>query len=541
MVMDKKKYTIGVDFGTLSVRAVLLDTENGNEVSGAEYVYPHGVMSDTLCDGTPLWEDCALQHPEDYIHGISHTVKAVVSEAKIAPDQVVGIGIDFTACTVLPVDENLVPLCFDKKFEHVPYSYAKLWKHHAASRQAERITELARHENAEWLAGFGGTVSSEWMLPKILETLETAPEVYDAAEYFVEAGDFITWLLTGKRVRSTCMAGFKGLWRDGIGYLDKDFLKKNHPKLENIYDTKLSGEVLPSATLAGVLTPEGADLLGLCVGTTVSVPVIDAHAALPSAGIADDGKLMLIIGTSCCHIVMDKADYNIPGLFGKVGNGLVPGYVIYEGGQGCVGDLFDWFIKNCVPAKYVDEAKESGVSVFDLLESKARKIEAGENKVFALDWWNGNRTPYNDSSLSGSVFGLTLATKPEEIYRALIESVAFGTKAIVDLFEDGGINVSECFAGGGIAVKNKLLMQIFADVTGKTIRVTDCAQAGAVGSAIFAAYAAGVCDTMEAAVKKLSKPCAVTYMPECKNTEKYAAAYERYKRFSELFAKKIKY
>ena len=535
------KYTIGVDFGTLSVRAVLLDTESGNEVSSSEFVYPHGVMSDKLCTGKELWANCALQHPQDYIDGLRYTVGEVIKNGNAALENVIGIGVDFTSCTMLPVDKNFVPLCFDKRFENTPYAYAKLWKHHAAADQASRITELAQKEGEDWLDGFGGTVSSEWMLPKILETLEVAPEVYNEAEYFVEAGDWIVWLLTGKTVRSTCMAGFKGLWRDGIGYLDKGFLKKIDPRLENIYETKLRGAVLASCTEAGGVNAAGAKTFGLAEGITVSVPVIDAHAALPSAGVAEDGKMMLIIGTSCCHIVMDKNDYEINGLFGKVGNGLVPGYVIYEGGQGCVGDLFDWFVKNCVPAKYADEAKEKGGSVFDLLESKAGAIKAGENKVFALDWWNGNRTPYNDSSLSGSIFGLTLATKPEEIYRALIESVAFGTKAISDLFENGGINISECFAGGGIAIKNKLLMQIFADVLGKEIKVTDCAQAGAVGSAIFAAYASGVCNTMEETVAKLSKPCSIVYKPDLNNTEKYKSAYNRYKRFSELFAKEIKY
>ena len=536
-----KKYTIGVDFGTLSARAVLLDADSGNEVASAELTYPHAVMSNKIPCGTVLEDDVALQHPKDYIEALSYTVKNVLEDSGVIPEAVIGIGIDFTACTVLPVDKNFVPLCFDGKYENIPYAYAKLWKHHAAAGQAKRITELAIESNADWLSSCGGTVSSEWLLPKLLETLEKAPEVYNAAEYFVEAGDWITWLLTGKNVRSTCMAGFKGLWRDEIGYLDKGFLKKLAPEFENIYETKLSGDVLPSGTLAGRINAEGAKLTGLCEGTAVSVPVIDAHAALPAAGIAEDGKLMLIIGTSCCHIVMDKNDYNIQGLFGKVGNGLVPGYIIYEAGQGCVGDLFDWFIKNCVPAKYADEAKEKGVSVFDLLEEKASKIEAGSNKVFALDWWNGNRTPYNDSTLSGSMFGLTLSTKPEEMYRALIEAVAFGTKAIVDLFEDGGIKISECLAGGGIAVKNKLLMQIFADVTGKSIKVTECKQAGAVGSAIFAASAADVCETMEATVKKLSKPCTTVYTPNLKNTEKYAEAYKRYKKFSELFAKEIKY
>ena len=536
-----KQYTIGVDFGTLSARAILLDAENGREAASAEFVYPHAIMSESIPCGTPLWADCALQHPQDYIDALSFTVKEVTKQGGATPEQILGIGIDFTACTVLPVDKDFVPLCFYDEYKNIPYAYAKLWKHHAAEKQAKRITELAKSEQVDWLDGFGGTVSSEWLLPKILETIEVTPEIYEAAEYFVEAGDWLTWLLTGKTVRSACMAGFKGLWRDKVGYLDEEFLKKIHPKLEKIYQTKLTGEVLPAGSFAGRLCPRGTELLGLGASTAVSIPVIDAHSALVAAGIAEAGKMMLIIGTSCCHIVLDKEDYAISGLFGKVGNGLIPNYVAYEGGQGCVGDLFDWFIKNCVPAKYAEEAKQKELSVFDFLELKAREIGAGENKVFALDWWNGNRTPYNDSSLSGSLFGLTLSTKPEEIYLALIESVAFGTKVISDIFENGGIEISECCAGGGIALKNKLLMQIFADVLGKEIKVSDCSQAGAVGSAIFAASAAGVCPTVEETVSKLSSPCGTVYKPNFENTEKYKAAYERYKKFSELFAKELKY
>ena len=247
-----KKYTVGVDFGTLSARAVLLDADNGKEVASSEFVYPHAIMSEKLCDGTPLWEDCALQHPQDYLDGLSYTVKSVIEQSGADPGQILGIGIDFTSCTVLPVDKDFLPLCFDKKYEHTPYAYAKLWKHHAAKSQSEYITGLSKDSGADWLDSFGGTVSSEWMLPKILETLEKTPEVYDEAEYFVEAGDWLVWLLTGENVRSSCMAGFKGLWRDREGYVDRDFLKNINPKFENIYENKLHGEVLPSGTLAGI-------------------------------------------------------------------------------------------------------------------------------------------------------------------------------------------------------------------------------------------------------------------------------------------------
>ncbi len=531
-----KRYTIGIDFGTLSARAVLLDLETGSEISVSECKYPHGVITGTL-NGVSLDENAAFQHPQDYIEALLYTIKNVVKQADVKPDQVVGIGIDFTGCTVLPVDESFKPLCQYSEFENNPMAYVKLWKHHSAQPQADYITKMAEKNSEKWLTTYGGKVSSEWLFPKILETVEKAPDVYDRAAYFVEAGDWIVWMLTGNKVRNCCMAGFKGSWTPENGYPSNDFLKKLNPKLDNIVNTKLCGDVKAVGTIAGTITKTGSVLTGLCEGTVVSVPCIDAHAGLPAGGICKSGQMMVIIGTSACHIMLDKKDIDVPGTCGRVDGGLFPDYIVYESGQGCIGDMFDWFVKNCVPYTYKEQADELGVSIFDYLEQLADKIPSGENKLLAIDWWNGNRTPYVDNDLTGTMFGFTLNTKPEEMYRALVESAAFGTKVIFDLYDKYGVEIKEVFASGGISLKNKMLMQIFADVTGREFKVADCKQAGATGSAIIAAYASGEFDTMEEAVKSLARECKVVYKPNLENTLKYKKQYDKYVKLSDYFAK----
>lgn len=531
-----KKYTIGIDFGTLSARAVLLDLENGDEVAVSEYKYPHGVITGKLNE-IPLDDNVAFQDPQDYIEALSYTTHDVVKQANIVPEQVTGVGIDFTGCTMLPVDANFKPLCQQDKFKNNPMAYVKLWKHHGAQQQADYITKLAKETNEKWLTTYGGKVSSEWLFPKILETVEKSPDVYENAKYFVEAGDWMVWLLTGEIVRSCCMAGFKGSWTPEDGYPSNEFLKKIHPMLDNVIETKLAGSVKEVGTVAGKINKYGNELTGLCEGTVVSVPMLDAHAGLPAGGISDAGQMMLIIGTSGCHIMLDKRDIDVPGTCGKVEGGLFPNYIVYESGQCCVGDMFDWFMNSCVPYSYKEKADEFDISVFDYMEQLAEKIPAGENKMLALDWWNGNRTPYADNDLTGAMYGFTLNTKPEEIYRALVESAAFGTKVIFDLYEKYGVSINEVFASGGISLKNKLLMQIYADVLGKEIKVADCKQAGAVGSAIFASYASGEFVTVEEAVKKLAKECTRVYKPNLENTEKYKKPYNKYVKLSEMFAK----
>ena len=437
-------YTLGIDFGTLSARAGLFDVNNGKEIAGAVYEYPHGVMDEDFF-GEKLPKDFALQHPQDYIDALKHCVKTVISDSGVDARQIVGVGIDFTACTLIPLKDG-IPLCFYDEFKRDPHAYAKLWKHHAAAPYAERFNALAQKRGESFLDYYSGITSSEWMFPKVMEILDKAPDVYDAADCLIEAGDYMVFLLTGEMKRSICQAGFKASRNKKTGYPSKEFFRELEPRLENVVEEKLKGEISLLDKPAGTVAESGSALTGLAVGTSVAVSCIDAHSALLASGICDAGKMMLIIGTSGCHIMMNEEERYIPGISGTVEDGFVPGYYICEAGQSCVGDHFDWFVKNSVPAAYAAEAEEKGINLHKLLREKAQDLRPGESGLIALDWFNGNRSVLNDSELSGMILGYSLRTKPEEIYRALIEATAFGTKVILDAFESAGQNISELYA-----------------------------------------------------------------------------------------------
>ena len=534
-----KKYTIGVDFGTLSARAALIDLENGSEASLCELVYPHAILNGVDISGINNSENVQmqLQHPQDYLDALSFTVKGVVEKSRVSPCDIVGIGIDFTACTMLPIASDGTPLCFFEKYKKQPHAYAKLWKHHGAQKEADEITSLAKENSCEWLDIYGGKISSEWLFPKIYETLNKAPEVFDDTYRFIEAGDWIALMLTGQESHNSCMAGYKGLWNKKDGYPKNDFWGKLDARLSNLLGTKVCDKVIATGTRAGQISSHGALLTGLCEGTAVASPIIDAHAALPAAGISDEGKLMLIIGTSSCHIIMSNDGENVPDICGSVQDGIIAGLCAHEAGQVCVGDSFDWFVKNCVPEEYQKKARQKGVSIFSLLDEKAQKKDVGESGLVALDWFNGNRTPYSDADLSAMIVGLTLNTRPEDIYRAILESTAFGTKTIVDIYEKNGVAVDEIYAAGGISRKNDFLMQMYSDVLGKRINVTSSAQAAAKGSAIFASVAGGYFDDARSAVAALSDKVAKVYEPNLNNTEKYKKLYDAYLSLSQYFAK----
>lgn len=521
-----KKYSIGIDFGTLSGRALLVDLATGKECATAVYEYPHGVMADTFLDGRRLPPDYALQHPRDYIEVLEHTIPAILHEGGASADEIAGIGIDFTACTVLPTTEDGTPLCFEERFCDEPQAYVKLWKHHAAQAYADKMTALC--EGTPLLARYGGKVSSEYIFPKIAETAEEAPAVYDAAARFVEAGEWIIWYMTGKECHSAGMAGFKGMWSDADGYPSDEILTALSPRLHGIIGTKIVGEIGYAGECAGTLMESFAKTVGLCAGIPVSVPCIDAHAALPATGITEAGPMLLILGTSACHIFMSDKEAPVPGICGIVKGGLLKDYYCYEAGQSCFGDHFDWFVTNCVPASYTEEAKSRGVNIHKLLREKAGALKIGESGLVALDFFNGNRSVLMDSELSGVIVGLTLATKCEEIYRALLEAVAFGTRTILDNFETHGIPVGNLLAAGGIAEKDPLLMQILADVTNREIRISGSAQAGALGSAIFGALAGGVFATASDAARAMAKVSDTLYTPSPDAVKAYDALYAEY-------------
>lgn len=528
-----KTYTIGIDFGTLSGRCVLVDCSNGQEIAEAVCNYAHGVMDESLPTGRKLPQQFALQHPADYLEVVRATIPAVLEKAKVAPEQVKGIGIDFTACTVLPVDKTGTPLCMRPEFENEPHAYVKLWKHHAAQPEADELNELAEKRQEPWLKVYGGRVSSEWALPKLLETLRKAPEVYKETARFMEAADWLVSKLIGKEMHSLPFAGYKGLYHNNA-YPSNDFMTALDQGLDGVVGTKLSEKIADFSGPAGTLSREGAELTGLPVGTVVAVPQIDAHAAMPALQITGDGELMLIMGTSSCHIVNTKTENAVLGVCGYVKDGVIPGLTTYEAGQAAVGDIFDWFVKNSVPASYAEEAKMQNINLHTLLTEKAEKLAVGETGLVALDWFNGNRSVLDDSGLSGMILGLTLGTKPEHIYRALLEATAYGTKMILDTL---AFPVHTIKVAGGIANKNALLMQIYADVLNREIQVCQSTQAGALGSAIYAAVAAGVYPDIQQAAKAMGTPVAKCYRPNPDNNKAYEKLYAEYVTLHDYFGR----
>ncbi|MFY9177370.1 MAG: ribulokinase [Caldicoprobacterales bacterium] len=537
-----KKFTIGVDFGTQSGRAVLVEVGTGKEVATAVGEYPHGVMDEYLPDGvTPLDHDWALQHPQDYLDVLSETIPEVLKESGIACEDVIGIGIDFTACTLLPIDEKGVPLCLYDEYRSSPHAYVKLWKHHAAQEEANKLNEIAMERGEEFLDLYGGKISSEWLFPKIWQTLNEAPDIYEKAEKFIEAADWVVMQLTGQEKRNSCTAGYKAMWHKQKGYPGNDFFKALDPRLENVVDEKLSRNIYPIGTKAGEITQSAARLTGLKPGTAVAVGNIDAHVAMPAVGIVDEGKMLMIIGTSTCHMVLGREEKKVPGICGVVEDGIIPGYFGYEAGQCCVGDHFDWFIKNYVPGGYYREAEKKGIGIHDLLSEKAQKLAVGQSGLIALDWWNGNRSVLVDADLTGLIIGCTLLTKPEEIYRALIEATAYGTRMIIDTFEESGVPVKEIYAAGGIAHKNPFLMQIYSDVTNREIRISASTQAAALGSAMFGAVAAGKerggYDSIVDAAREMARLKDVVYRPVQENVEVYNKLYSEYKILHDYFGR----
>lgn len=535
------KYTLGIDYGTLSGRALLVDASTGEELASSVYDYPHAVMDEKLPCGKKLGSDWALQHPRDYLDVLARTIPDVLEKSGVGADDVIGVGIDFTACTVLPTLRDGTPLCFLEKYEEEPHAYVKLWKHHAAQAHANRLNEIAAARNEEWLSNYGGKISSEWAIPKLWQILDEAPEIYDATERFIEATDWVIWQLTGKESRNSCCAGYKAMWNKTTGFPSNDFFKALDPRLENVIDEKFSRDIIPAGTFAGRISKKAAELTGLREGTAVAAGTVDAHVFVPAVGISKPGEMLAIMGTSTCHMMMSDKEVKVKGICGVVADGIMPGLYGYEAGQSCVGDHFSWFIDNCLPAAYYEDAKKQGVNIHKYLRSKCEKLRPGESGLVALDWFNGNRSVLVDVDLTGLILGMTLRTKPEEIYRALIEATAYGTRMIIENYREQGVPVNAFYAAGGISQKDPMTMQIYADVINMPIKIAGSEQGGALGAAIFGAVAAGSAaggydDAFEAA-SKLGKVRDTVYVPDPENVKLYDKLYEEYKILHDYFGR----
>ncbi len=532
---DTDAVTIGIDFGTLSGRAVVASVADGRELASAEHVYRHGAIEERL-PGTDerLPRSWALQSPDDWRDVLRHAVPAALAAAGVSADQVIGIATDFTACTVLPTTAEGTPLCELDEFAARPHAWPKLWKHHAAQPQADRINALAAERGETWLPRYGGKISSEWEFAKGLQLLEEDPEIYERAERWIEAADWIVWQLCGVETRNVCTAGYKGIYQDGERP-SREYLTALNPGFADFND-KLDFPLSALGDRAGGLSAEAAAWTGLNEGTTVAIGNVDAHVTAASAKAVGPGRLVAIMGTSTCHVVNGERLVEAPGMCGVVRDGITPGLWGYEAGQSGVGDIFAWFTRTAVPGEYAAEAEKRGLSLHEYLTELAAEQAVGEHGLVALDWHSGNRSVLVDHDLSGVVLGLTLATRPEEIYRALVEATAFGTRKIVETLVDSGVPVDEFVAAGGL-LKNKWLMQTYADVLRRPITVLTSEQGPALGSAIHAAVAAGAYPDIQTASEAMGKVERAAYTPDEQRADAYDELYAIYAELHDHFGR----
>ncbi|TCR18659.1 L-ribulokinase [Streptomyces sp. BK205] len=528
-------YVVGIDYGTLSGRAVVVRVSDGAELAAAEHPYTHAVLDRQLPDGTVLPPDWALQVPSDYIDVLRIAVPEAVARAGVRPEQVIGIGTDFTACTVLPVLADGTPLCELPEYTSRPHAYVKLWRHHAAQAQADRITDLAVERKEPWIKRYGGKISSEWEFAKALQLLEEDPEIYGRTERWIEAADWIVWRLSGTYLRNACTAGYKGQFQDGV-YPSPEYLAALNPGFADFVSDKLEHPIGQLGDRAGGLTAEAAAWTGLPEGIAVCVGNVDAHVTAPAATAVEPGRMVAIMGTSTCHVMSSDQWAEVPGMCGVVDGGILPGLWGYEAGQSGVGDIFGWFVRTGFPASYAEEAAALGRDPHEHLTALAAEQAVGEHGLIALDWQSGNRSVLVDHDLSGVVVGLTLSTRPEDVYRALLEATAFGTRTIIETFTASGVPVEELIIAGGLT-KNALLMQIYADVTRLPLGVIDSAQGPALGSAMHAAVAAGAYPDIRAAARAMGKARPAVYLPDPERAAAYDRLFAEYRLLHDYFGR----
>jgi L-ribulokinase len=532
------KYTIGIDFGTLSARAVLIDVSNGKELSSATLDYPHGVMDSVLLSsGKKLPSAFALQDPNDYLFVLKSVVKSVINKSGISPDDVCGLGVDFTSCTILPVKKDGTPLCNETEFRSNPHAYVKLWKHHAAQAYADKMTDIAKEQNCEFLSHYGDVISSECAFPKIEQIICEAPEVYSATDMFLEAGDWINFMLTGKFALSYVFAAYKWFYLDGKGFPNKDFFSAVDERLNEVVEEKLPSRIVKMGDPVGTLSKEMAKELNLNESTVVSACVIDAHVAGAALGLKKSGDMFGVIGTSACFMAVSDTESVAPGTCGYAKDGIIPGLFGYEAGLCCMGDHFSYAAKNLTSPEYAFIAKEREISMLDLLMEKAALLSPGECGLIALNWWNGNRSILVDSALSGTFIGMNLNTRPEHYMRALMEATAFGTRNIIENYVNHGIKINKFIATGGISKKNACLMQIFADVLKTDIYVASVKEAGALGAAINAAVASKVYANFSDAQDKMASGYDTVYSPVLENSKVYDKIFVEYLKLHDYFGR----
>ncbi len=534
------RVALGIDFGTESARAILVDCADGTQLGESVFAYDHGVIDARLPapdNDVELGVDWALQDPSDYVRSMQLAVPRVLADAGVRPDDVAGMGIAFTSCTMLPTLADGTPLCALDALRREPHAWVKLWKHHAAQPEADRINAVAHERGEPWIARYGGRISAEWFFAKSLQILDEAPHVYARAERLLEAADWAVWQLTGVESRNACTAGYKAMWSKHDGFPSPSYFAALDPRFEDVVSTRMSTALAPPGTSAGGLCERAAEWTGLRPGTPVAVANVDFHASVPAATVTEPGTLVSIMGTSNGLMLLGDRLVDVEGMCGVVEDGILPGTFGYEAGQSALGDIFGWFTKRACPPEFHDEARRRGVDLHSVLAERAAALRPGESGLLALDWLNGNRSILVDADLTGLVVGMTLATTAPEIYRALLEATAFGTRVVIEGFERAGLGVERIVACGGLPERNPLLMQIFAAVTGREIAVARSRQTPALGAAMWGAVAGGVFDSIVGAAENMARLGDTFYVPHAEHAGTYDSLYREYLRLHDLFGR----
>ena len=530
--MSKKRYSLGLDFGTLSARGILANVDDGSILPyESVFNYPHAII--TQLGDVSLPSNYAIQHPVDYTDALTFLICDLLSKNNVAKESVIGIGIDFTDCSFLPINEDFIPMCMLDEYKNAPHAYVKIWKHHAKEEYTQKILHCAKEYDETLLEVSGDTLTSEFFIPKLYETFCESRKLYDETYKFVSAGDFVTSLLIGKKLIHSKSFSAKQHY-NGNAYPTTEFFSLIDKDFANAYEEKTVTELSPPFASVGTLCKEWANKVGLCEGIAVSAPIIDAYGAISASGIKED-RAVLVLGTSAVLEAVTSPKHSIKGLLASSYESIAPKMTTIEAGLAAMGDLFEWFIKNCLPAEYSKKAEELNMTPHQYLRLLSKDQKIGAHGLIALDWWNGCRSMHLNNTSSGMIIGLKLSTKPEDIYRALLESTAFGIRRILDCLAEQGIVFSEIFATGGISLKDPMLMQICADVFNIPIFCLSATQATALGSAIYGAVAAGAYDSIITASEKMASKIATAYYPTKANHKEYEKIYNEYKKIFDYY------
>lgn len=530
---------LGLDFSAAELKVVALDIKSGRSIGISSCPYKHGVIENHLPSGEKLPKFFSLQSPEDWLDAMTIAVRKLITETRIPKEEIASIGVSFTSCTTLPVFEDGSPLCLDAQYAGNPHAWPKLWKHYASRGQAKRLTKIAEDRGEPFLENYGGKISSEWLWPKLLETLEEAPELASNMSFYLEGGDWIVWQLTGRQTRNQCAAGYKACYVEGLGYPPGDYLASINLDLADIAERARAIPVLSPGRFVGGLTKEVAGILGLLPGTPVGAAVVDAQGSVAGAGVFLPNILVMTLSTSTSHLVMSKEEKLFQGFSGTVKNGILDGFWGYESVQPATGDIIEWYMQTLAPMPVYERSGDDDVDPWIVLDRYISEVPAGSNGLLSLDWWDGNKSILLNTALTGLIAGFTMRTTPDEIFKCIVEGSAFGAKRIIENYKANGVEIKRIVATGDLPFKSPSIAQVYADIINQEIRMPDSKQSVARGAAIIGGLAVGVHNlgysSREEYFSAMIPPDYDNYKPNSEHAATYKKLYESYLELHDYF------